>query len=113
LLWTYVKGHQDWKLITALSRAAWLNIKADALVWDAIQEIKPGTIVYRIPYGSRVCYLDTMQLVKQFKSQLWAYVNSPKAIEYWKKRHQMDLQIWTNIDWDAVEAAYKKSLVGW
>jgi len=34
--WQHVKGHQDGKLITVLPRAAWLNIKADGLAWEAI-----------------------------------------------------------------------------
>jgi len=38
----HVKGHQDGKYISVLSRDAWLNIEADQMACDAITQAVPG-----------------------------------------------------------------------
>jgi len=76
--WHHVKWHHDWKCISALKQDAWMNIKVDKLEQEAIQHVTPSPCVYWIPYSSWVCYFDKMWLVKQFKSQIWTYVTSPK-----------------------------------
>jgi len=96
----------------ALTRDAWLNIDADKLACNAIQDVTPGPIWYHIPHSSWVCYVDDMHLVKQFKSQLQTYVNSSKAVEYWQYCQQLPPPIWQKVDWETLNKMYKLAPLG-
>jgi len=50
----------------ALTKDAWLNIEANKLAHNVIQDITLGPIWYHIPHRSWVCDLDDMHLVMQF-----------------------------------------------
>jgi len=93
----------------ALARDAWVNIEANKLACMAIKDVTPGPIQYCIPHSSCVCYLDDMHLVKQFKSQLWTYVDSPTAVEYWLCHWQLTPQIWQTVDGETLDKMYKSA----
>jgi len=102
------------KSITVLPRDAWLNIEADHLACNAITQVVPGPLVYRISYSLWVCYLDQKWLVKQFKFEIWTYVNSQKLLSIgWKEKRLIWASIMADIDWEAVEQVFKLVSLGW
>jgi len=80
---------------------------------QAIQDVLPGATQYCILHSSCVWYLDKTCLVTQFKSKLWTYVNSPKAVEFWQHHRQLSPQIWQTVDWEVLATTYKSAPLGW
>jgi len=108
LSWSHIKGHQDRKEITTLPWVVWLDIKANDIAQKAILTASLGLDLYHIPYSAWVYYLDNKQVVKNMWEKIQSYVNSPMAEEYWKKQRQISPIIWNRIDWESLEATYKK-----
>jgi len=57
--WIHVKGHQDGKLITVLTRDMWLNIEADLLTKDKVDPTYTGPATYHLPGEGWICYVGT------------------------------------------------------
>jgi len=67
----FVQGHQDDGKPTALSREAWLNIKADLITKQKALTQHMGPICYTLPGNPWWCYVDNQHIVKQFDLKIW------------------------------------------
>ncbi len=107
--WCHVKGHQDGKTPTALTRDAWLNIEADLLAKAAVDPKHISPHRYSLPGEGWICYVKQHRIVKQLADTLRDHINKEPIEKYWKTKFQIIEPTWQLIDWDGVGRAYKES----
>jgi len=73
-------------MVTILSQDAWLNIKVDSLVQQAIDMAIAGPIFCHIPHSHWACYTNQTQVVKQFSQSIQKVVDSPLVETYWQQK---------------------------
>jgi len=109
LHWYHVKGHQDGKTPTALTRDAWLNIEADLLAKATVDPTHISPNQYRLPGEGWICSIKQLRVVKQLADTLRDHINDEPIAKYWKSKFQLSESTWQLIDWDGVGRAYQES----
>jgi len=79
----HMKGHQDAKETTALTRAAWLNIKADLRAKGCMAPSWVGPLHFQLPFEPWVVEHEGRWIVKILKKAIWDACNGPQAHQYW------------------------------
>jgi len=97
----HIKGHQDNGVITVLTCAATLNIKADLLAKAKLAHYVKGPPMYYLPLAYGTCYVNQQHVVKNIQSTLRNHTNGSLAIKYWQQCHHLLALIWSTIDWSS------------
>ncbi len=103
----FVRGHQDSKYPTVLSRDAWLNVEADALAKSKTAIPHDGPQLYKLPGYPWGCYLDDRQVVKQLSLSLRTWVNGQITLQYWSQCKQYTSSQLQEVDWSAIGRAMR------
>jgi len=104
--WCHVKGHQDGKTPTVLSRYAWLNIEADLLAKAMVNLEHHSPTQYRLPGEGWICCINQHRVVKQLADTIRGHINEVPADKYWKQKLKMSKDTWQLIDWYGVGRTY-------
>jgi len=95
----FVQGHQDTGQVTALTRDAWLNIKADLMAKTKASNPYSGLLIYKLPGNAWGCYTGKKRVVKQLTSTLRSFVNGIECLEYWEKQKTLSAHQLQEVDW--------------
>jgi len=104
----HVKGHQDSRHFGPHTRDATLNIEADRLAKEKLEDYKPGPKNFHIPWSQGVCYTGQHRTVKDFATTIRDHINGQATIAYWTKRRQLSQGIWNTFDWASIGRAMKE-----
>jgi len=86
-----------------------LNIEADALAKQKLDPPWIGLQMYQIPGKGWSFSIQKSQITKQMLEVICTHINRLQAIKHWKTKFQLPNQLWTTIDWNILEQAYKES----
>jgi len=104
----HIKGHQDARNFGPYTRDATLNIEADRLAREKLDDYKPGPKNFHIPWSQGVCYMGHHRTVKDFSTTIRDHINRQATINYWTKRRQMSQGIWNTFNWVSIGRAMKE-----
>jgi len=79
----HIKGHQDARNFGPYTRDATLNIEADRLAREKLDDYKPGQKNFHIPWSQGICYTGQHQTIKDFATY-------PRPYQWTSHDHLLD-----------------------
>jgi len=103
----HVKGHQDCRQITVLSREASMNVEMDEEGKWKVSTDLPINQQYHIPYEGSICFIEGKCITKNLTDNLQKHINGLIILN-----HRATTQRFTNgaeklINWDMAANAMK------